>query len=76
MKQSGYGSGGVKYFVVVIGLGAPEDFCKQSKSVENALEQVVDTASLAVNFVDKILSGLSAAAQRSPRRWKDQSFAK
>jgi hypothetical protein len=34
------------------------------QSVENALEQVEDTASLAVDFVDKKLSGLISGAHK------------
>ena len=60
----------MKDFVVVIGWG-PRKNSAYDQSVKNALEQAEDTASLAVDFVDKKLSGLSSAAQRSPRRWQD-----
>jgi hypothetical protein len=50
-------AGGVKYFVVVIRWG-PRKKIVYDQSVENALEQSEDTASLAVDFVDKKPSGL------------------
>jgi hypothetical protein len=45
--------------------GGPRKFYIYNQSVENALEQVEDTASLAVDFVDEKPSGLSCAVQRS-----------
>ena len=59
----------VKDSVVAIGPRPPKNSV-YNQSVENALEQVEDTASLAVDFVDKKLSGLSSGAQRSPRHWQ------
>ena len=54
----------MKDLVVAVGLGAPGKFSVYNQSVENALERVEDTASIAVDFVDKKLSGLSSSAKR------------
>ena len=64
LTESHYGRGRVKDLVVAVGLGAPGKFSVYNQSVENALERVEDTASIAVDFVDKKLSGLSSSAKR------------
>jgi len=70
VRQSNLGRVRVKDSAVVIGWGPPKRFCLD-QFVENALgRKVEDTASLAVDFVDKKLSGLSSAVQRLPRRWQ------